>query len=75
MYSGVEATPHSCGIMLLAKQYDTIQGHYQYGVIAVLSMRRHCRHYCGIIADLIIMIVLIIEQLQLPCRLNYTACY
>ena len=37
VYSGVEATPHSCGIMLLAKQYDTIQGHYQYGVIAFVN--------------------------------------
>ena len=36
-------------------------------------MRRHSRHYCGIIANLIIMILLIIEQLRLPCRLNYTA--
>ena len=116
--------------MLLAKQYETIQGHYQYGVIAVLSIQwyhchlwRHCRlifivaschlrhhrrlvnaaslpsllrhhrrlnyydtaHHravaasvptqlycsslgsCGFHANLIILLV--IEQLRLPCRL------
>jgi hypothetical protein len=63
LYSGMMPLSHSCGMMLHAKQCDTIQGHC--GIIAVLSIivasspayiraHRHLRHYCRLFIMLLL---------------------
>jgi hypothetical protein len=74
--------PLYCGILLLAKQHETIQGltcgitaGFDCGIMPAL-LRLDCRldssshrTTCGITADLSDLSLLIDEQLRLPCRL------